>query len=254
MKHFDLLERHALVTGGGTGIGLAIANRLAAAGAKVTICGRDIERLRRVAADNAFHAVWMDVTDEESVRHATEAAARQLGPINIHVANAGIAESQRFEDMSLEFWRRTLATNLDGAFLSIRESLRTMRQGNWGRIITIASVAGLRGLKNTSAYTVSKHGLVGLTRTLSEELMGSGITANAICPGYVDTPMIDRNLDDIAERTGKSREDALTALLRLNRDKRLIDPGEVAVTALWLCASGSEGVNGQIIPIAGGQV
>ncbi len=254
MKDFQLSARHALITGGGTGIGLAIASRLAGAGARVTVCGRDIERLRRVAADNAFHAVQMDVTDEESVTNATAAAVHRLGPIDIHVANAGIAESQCFEDMSLEFWRRILATNLDGAFLSIRESLRTMRQGEWGRIIAIASVAGLRGLKYASAYTVSKHGLVGLTRALSEELMGSGITANAICPGYVDTPILERNLDDIAARTGKSRDEALAALLRLNRDKRLIDPSEVGAVALWLCAPGSEGVNGQIIPIAGGQV
>ncbi len=254
MDHKPLRGRHALITGGGSGIGLAIAIRLSSAGAAVTICGRNRRRLEDAAERHSLHYTQMDVADQCSITDATRKAVNARGPVHIHVANAGIAESRRFQDMNFEFWRRTLSVNLDGAFLSVRESLRTMESENWGRIICIASVAGLRGLKHASAYTVSKHGMVGLTRALSEELMGSGITVNAICPGYVETAIFDRAVTEISNQRGKTLEEARDAILRLNRDKRLIDPDEVATAVLWLCLPGSEGMNGQTITISGGQV
>lgn len=244
---------HALVTGGGTGIGLAIADALASAGAIVTICGRTLSTLEAAAGQRHFPLV-MDVRDPENVRAATEEAVEKRGRIAIHVANAGIAESARFEDMDLEFWRMTMATNLDGAYLSVRESLKSMRTGNWGRIIAVASVAGLRGLKTASAYTASKHGLVGLVRALSDELIGTGITCNAICPGYVSTPILSRNVEAVSAKTGKSPDEVLASFTRLNRHKRIIDPAEVATAALWLCAPGSESINGLALPITGGQI
>ncbi len=244
---------HALVTGGGTGIGAAISSSLADSGAEVTICSRNPERPAG-SPSRRIHPLVMDVTDENSVRSSTARAVEERGPVTIHIANAGIAEGMSFGDSDLDHWRRMLNTNLLGAYLSIRESLDSMQQGKWGRIIAIASVAGLRGLKGASAYTASKHGLVGLVRALSEELKGSGITVNAVCPGYVDTPLVDRNLDDIMARAGKTREEALASMLRLNRDRRLVDVSEVAAVVAWLCGAGSEGINGQVIPIAGGQV
>ncbi len=245
--------RHALVTGGGTGIGAAISSMLADSGAEVTICSRNPDR-HDAGLHRRIHPLVMDVTDEDSVRAATARAVEGRGPVTIHIANAGIAEGMGFGNSDLDHWRRILDTNLVGAYLSIRESLASMQDGEWGRIVAIASVAGLRGLKGASAYTASKHGLVGLVRALSEELKGSGITVNAVCPGYVDTPLVDRNLDDIMARTGGTREEALASILRLNRDRRLVDPSEVASVVAWLCGAGSEGINGQVIPIAGGQV
>ena len=254
MDRKPLEGRHALVTGGGTGIGLAIARALSKEGASVTIAGRTEATLGDAAGKFGFRAETMDVTDPGSVGSATESAVARSGPVDIHVANAGIAESMPFADMTGDFWRRTMATNLDGAFFSIRESLKSMGGLGWGRIIAVASVAGLRGLKGASAYTVSKHGLVGLARVLSEELRGTGITVNALCPGYVDTAIVDRSVEEISRRKGIPREEAVESLLRLNRHKRLIRTEEVASAALWLCLPGSESVSGQAIPIAGGQV
>ncbi|MCY4463637.1 MAG: SDR family NAD(P)-dependent oxidoreductase [Albidovulum sp.] len=254
MNKNSLDGRHALVTGGGTGIGLAIAQALSNEGSMVTIAGRTEAVLERAAERFGFHAEVMDVANPASVRDATESAVAANGPVNIHVANAGIAESMPFGDMSPGFWRNTMATNLDGAFYSAKESLVSMREADWGRIIFVASVAGLRGLKGASAYTVSKHGMVGLARALSEELRFTGITVNALCPGYVDTAIVERSSAEISERTGRSREEAVQSLVRLNRHKRLIKPEEVASAALWLCLPGSESFNGQAVSISGGQV
>lgn len=254
MESKPLAGRHALVTGGGTGIGLSIAKALSCANASVTIAGRTGETLSRAAEQFGFHAETMDVSDPESVKRSTESAVAANGPIDIHIANAGIAESMPFETMTLDFWRKTMATNLDGAFLSTRESLKSMKGRDWGRIIVVASVAGIRGLKGASAYTVSKHGLVGLARVLSEELRDTRITVNALCPGYVDTAIVNRSVEEISRRKGCTREEAVQSLVRLNRHKRLIRPEEVASAALWLCLPGSESVNGQAISISGGQV
>ncbi len=247
--------RHALVTGGGTGIGLAIARALAAEGAQVTITGRRAGPLEEAAAAHpGLHPLVMDVNEEASVVDGTAIAVAERGPVQICVANAGIAEGRAFHKTDLELWNRILATNLTGAFLTVRESLRSMDKTGWGRVIVVSSIAGVRGLKGAAAYTASKHGVIGMIRALSEERMGGPVTFNALCPGYVDTPIVERNAAAIAARTGIPEEEALQGMIRANRHKRLIAPDEVAAAALWLCLPGSQSVNAQCIQIAGGQV
>lgn len=245
--------KHALVTGGGTGIGLAIARALANHGAQVTITGRRLEVLQEVASDN-LHPLAMDVTDEAQVVEGIAQAVKARGPIQICVPNAGIAEGRSVPKSDTEFWRRIMATNLDGAFWTIRESLGSMQTTDWGRVVAVSSIAGLRGLKGASAYTASKHGLIGLIRGLSEDYMGKPFTFNALCPGYVDTPIVSRNIDAISSRAGVSQDKARDMMISQNRHQRLITPDEVAQAALWLCGPGSQSVNGQCIEIAGGQV
>lgn len=248
-----LSGKHALVTGGGTGIGLAIARDLVSAGAHVTITGRRQEVLDDVASDGMTGAA-MDVRDEASVVDTIAAAVDARGPIQICVANAGIAEGKSLAKMSLEFWRNMVATNLDGAFLTIRESMSSMKTTDWGRVITIASMAGIRGLPGAPCYTATKHGLIGLTRALSEDFLGSPYTFNAICPAYVDTPIVDRNTTSISQRAGVSEDQARQMMVSANRHKRLIAPEEISASAMWLVGPGSESVNGQAIQIAGGQM
>jgi NAD(P)-dependent dehydrogenase (short-subunit alcohol dehydrogenase family) len=248
-----LAGKHALVTGGGTGIGLAIARALAAEGAQVTITGRRQEVLDAVAT-GGLHGMAMDVRDEGDVVAKIAGAVAARGPVQICVANAGIAEGRAVHKTTMEFWRNMMATNLDGAFLTIRECLSGMRQTDWGRVITVASMAGLRGLPGAACYSASKHGMIGLTRSLSEDYMGQPYTFNAICPGYVATPIIDRNVTAIAERTGMSDDEALQVMVKSNRHKRLIEPEEVAAAAMWLVGPASGSINGQTIEIAGGQM
>lgn len=249
----ELSGKHALVTGGGTGIGLAIARGLANAGASVTITGRRQSVLENVAGDTLFPAA-MDVTDESAVTSVIADAVAARGPIQICVANAGIAEGRALHKTDMAFWRQIMATNLDGAFLTVRESLNSMRQTDWGRVIAVSSIAGLRGLKGASAYSASKHGMIGLMRSLSEDYMGQPYTFNSICPGYVDTDIVTRNVDSIKDRAGISAEAARDLMISANRHGRLIDPAEVAEAALWLCNPASNSVNGQCIEIAGGQI
>lgn len=255
MTDLALSGRHALVTGGGTGIGLAIARQLAAAGAAVTITGRRIQALETAAAEvSGLFPEVMDVTDPVAVATVTARAAEDRGPVAITVANAGIAEGRSIHKMDLDFWRQVMATNLDGAMLTIQAALRTLDRNAWGRVIGLASIAGVRGLRGAPAYTASKHGLIGLIRGLSEDYSGTGVTFNALCPGYVDTAIVTRNTALIAERAGLGAEEALQTMVSQNRHKRLIAADEVAAAALWLCLPGSESVNGQTIEIAGGQV
>ena len=247
-----LNDRHALVTGGGTGIGLAIARALAAEGAQVTITGRRLEVLEGVAG-GGLHPLQMDVSDEASVMRGVAEAVAARGPVQICVPNAGIAEGRALHKTDLAFWRQMMAINLDGAFLTIRECLPGMRQAGWSRVIAVSSIAGLKGLKGAPAYTASKHGMIGLVRALSEEYLGSELTFNALCPGYVDTEIVSRNVTAISERAQISADQARAVMVEANKHKRLIAPEEVAAAALWLCAPGSESVNGQAIEIAGGQ-
>lgn len=249
----DLQGKHALVTGGGTGIGLAIARALASKGAEVTITGRRMAVLEEVAGPG-LHPAVMDVTDEAQVAEATAAAVAARGPVQICVANAGIAEGRKLHKSSSDFWRRIMATNLDGCFYTVRESLNSMLETDWGRVIAVSSIAGLRGAAGAGAYSASKHGVIGMMRSFAEDFLGQPYTFNSICPGYVDTPIVSRNTAAIKDRTGVSAEEAQAMMVKLNRHKRLITPEEVAAAALWLCDPLSESTNGTEVRIAGGQL
>ena len=256
MEQTQFLQgRHALITGGGTGIGLAIAQALASAGAQVTITGRRLIVLESAAqAQDNLYPLAMDVAEPDSVLQGIEAARTARGPISICVANAGIAEGRSIAKTDLAFWRKVMAINLDGAFLTLQACLPDMKSCGWGRGIAISSIAGLRGLKGAAAYTASKHGMIGLVRGLAVDYVEAPFTFNAICPGYVDTPIVTRNTTSIAERAGISEEAARNLMIKTNAHKRLIEPEEVAASALWLCSPGSESINGQCIEIAGGQI
>lgn len=255
MSTTALQGRHALITGGGTGIGLAVAQALAGAGAQVTITGRRGDVLAEAAQTAAgLHPLVMDVADESSVIEGCAAAIDARGPVSICVPNAGIAEGKAIHKMDLAFWRRMMAINLDGAYLTVRECLGGMHTEGWGRVIFVSSIAGLKGLKGAPAYSASKHGMIGLMRGLSEDFLGSGLTFNALCPGYVDTEIVTRNTESIAARAGISEQAARDMMVKTNRHRRLILPDEVAAAALWLCLPGGESINGQCIEIAGGQM
>ena len=252
--HMEHAGKHALVTGGGTGIGLGIATALAQAGAQVTITGRRLDVLEQAAADQPrLYPVQMDVAEEASVRAGITAASRQRGPVQICVANAGIAEGGLFDDITFADWRRMMAINLDGAFLTLQSALRTL-DTEPARMIVISSIAGVRGLKRAIPYTVSKHGVIGLIRGLSEEYLGGQITFNAICPGYVDTEIVHNQIPGIMRRMKLDEDGARAVFGQGNRHGQLLAVDEITNTALWLCSDAARSVNGQTIEIAGGQV
>ncbi len=247
--------RHALVTGGGSGIGYEIAKDLAAAGATVTITGRRTSLLKKIAERHErIHPLTMDVSDEGSVRDGIAQAASDHGPVAICIANAGIAEGGPFAGVTLEDWRRVLTTNLDGAFLTLQAAMATLDRDSWGRMIAISSIAGVRGLKGAIPYTVSKHGMIGLIRGLSEEYMGSQITFNAVCPGYVETDIVRNQIPAVAKRMEISEQDAAQVFAKGNRHRVLLQADEISAATLWLCSDAARSVNGQTIQIAGGQV
>ena len=248
----DLSGKRILVTGGGSGLGRVLAEDFAAAGGDVHICGRHPEPLQVVTdATHGITAHILDVTDET----ATDAMFESIGHADIVIANAGIAESAPLHRTSTEMWHRIMAVNLTGCFLTFRAGLQQLRNAkcSWGRLIAISSITGLSGHRYASAYSASKHGVNGLVRSTAAELASSGITANALCPGYLDTEMTDRSIDNIIAKTGKSREDATGALAEMSPLGRLITPQEVSTAALWLCGPGSDAVNGQTIAINGGE-
>lgn len=251
-EHMDLSNRKVLVTGGGSGLGRVLAIEFAGAGAEVHICGRRREPLETLEAGHRnITAHQLDVTDED----ATETMFDAIGPVEIVVANAGIADSAPLHRTSSDMWHQMMAINLTGCFLTFRAGLQRLRdaKAEWGRLIAISSTTGLSGHKYASAYSASKHGVNGLVRSAAAELAGSGITANALCPGYLDTEMTDRSIDNISARTGKSRQDAGDILAGMSPLGRLITPQEVSAAALWLCGPGSDAVNGQTIAINGGE-
>jgi NAD(P)-dependent dehydrogenase (short-subunit alcohol dehydrogenase family) len=199
-----------------------------------------------------FYPLVMDVTDAGAVAAVMQEAVAARGPIAICVANAGIAEGRSLLKTEPEFWRQIMATNLDGAYLTIREALRSMSQLDWGRVIAVSSIAGTKGLKGAPAYAASKFGVNGLIKALAQDYAGKGLTFNALCPAYVDTEIITRNVASIKARAGVSAEVARDMMVGLNPHGRLIAPSEVAAAALWLCGPGSDSVNGQLVEIAGG--
>jgi NAD(P)-dependent dehydrogenase (short-subunit alcohol dehydrogenase family) len=248
-----LQGKHALVTGGGTGIGLAIARALAAEGAQVTITGRRQSVLEENAG-NGLHALQMDVANEDSVVNGVAAAVEARGPIQICVANAGVAEGRALHKSTLDEWRHMMGINVDGAFLTIRESLKSMVTTDWGRVIGVSSIAGLRGLKGAPCYSASKHALNGLIKALSADYAGKPYTFNSLCPAYVDTDIVTSNTQKIMQRTGLSEEEAHKLMVGVNPHGRLITSEEVAEAAMFLCAPNSGSMNGQTIQISGGEM
>lgn len=253
-----LSGRHALVTGASRGIGAAIAAALAAEGARVSLIGRDAARLDRMATElggpDRAAPVVADVTDAASVRQAFATARERLGPVHILVNNAGQAASATFADTDEALWHRIIGVNLTGTYLCTREAVTDMLQAGFGRIVNIASTAGLRGAAYISAYATSKHAVIGLTRSLALEYATRNITVNAICPGYTDTDIVRQAIGTIRAKTGRSESEAMAAITATNPQKRLIAPAEVSHAVLWLCRPGTESVTGQSLVIAGGEV
>lgn len=259
MEHY-LEGKHAIVTGGSRGIGAAVAAELVARGAKVTIMGRSKQTLERQAQQlRGEPGVTVaieecDVSDESSVRSAFGNAVAALGPAYILVNNAGIAKSVKFTQTTLETWNEILGVNLTGTFLCTAEVIPAMIEARDGRVVNIASTAAMRGYKTMSAYCASKHGVMGLTRSLALETAKHGITVNAVCPGYVDSDMTASAVKNLMTKLGKTSEDAMNLLTATNPQGRLITPEEVASAVSWLCSPGASGVTGIALPIAGGEV
>jgi len=257
-----LTGKHALVTGGGRGIGAAIARQLLGEGASVTLLGRDAATLDATVTalqahrlgDASVGAVCADIAEPASVEAAFAAATEARGAITVLVNNAGQAHSAPFGKTDLALWQRMLDVNLTGTFLCTQAALPAMLEAGWGRVVNVASTAGLAGYGYVSAYCAAKHGVIGLTRALALEMATRGVTVNAVCPGYTETDIVRDAVENIVSKTGRTAEQARAELAAGNPQGRLVQPEEVADAVGWLCQPSTGAVTGQAIPVAGGEV
>ena len=254
-----LEKRGAVVTGGGRGIGAATAHALARAGARVVVSARTTAEIEQVAgqlreAGSEAWAVACDITEPDQIANLVDTAREHLGQVDILINNAGIASSAPLKAVTLEEWNRILAVNVTGPFLCTQGFMPGMLEKGWGRVVTVASIAGKVGHPYISAYCASKHAVIGFTRAVATEVASKGVTVNAVCPGYVDTPMTDQSLDRIAEKTGLDRDKARHHLEQLSPQGRLIEAAEVAYLVVSLCSPQAKGVNGQAVVLDGGTV
>ena len=252
MTHF--VNKHVVISGGGSGVGAALATQFSSSGARVCILGRRESKLQQVATDTGAFPIVCDVTDAKDVELALSAARTKFGPISIAIANAGSAISKPFAAMSASDFTRMMDVNALGVFNLWQSSLADMKQQQWGRMLAIASSAGLKGYPYVSGYCAAKHAVVGLTRALALELPRTGITVNAVCPGFVETPMLTESIANIVATTGMSSDEASNILKSNNPMKRFITTEEVASTVLWLAGESSGSINGQAVSVNGGEV
>jgi len=249
-------QRHALVTGGGQGIGAAIAHLLVRRGMRVTVLGRRLATGQALAAEppDLLHAVAADVANASEVAAAFADAVVRFGRVDVLVNNAGQAESAPFLKMDEALWRRMLDVNLTGTMLCTQAALPGMLEAGWGRIVNVASTAGQVGYAYVSAYCAAKHGVVGMTRALALEVASKGITVNAVCPGYADTEIVRASIERVVAKTGRSEQEARAAFVQSNPQGRLVAPQEVADAVAWLCSEGASAITGQALSVSGGEV
>ena len=252
MAERPLEGRHALITGGGTGIGAATAEQLYAAGARVSLLGRRIEPLLDVARVVNGAAIKCDVSDHESITRAFDEARAAHGLIDLLIVNAGIAESAPFHKMTREGWDRIMSVNLTGAFDTVQAGLPDLLKSEDARVVFVASVASLRGVPYAAHYAASKHGLLGLMRSMAAEYAKSKMTVNAVCPGYVDTPMTDQSVARVSQITGRGEEKSREAITNMNASGRLVDPQAIANLIVTLCLPLSRDINGAAVTSDGG--